>query len=214
MSSEDKNKTKDKILQEAKLLFSKFGYEGTSIRTIADKSKVNIAAINYHFKNKHGLYWSVLDSCYVSLENGVTDVVANSEDIVDLARKLFRFMRSTEDDIRSTMKTLLTEGVPKPDPEHPVIERMTGENFGPPGGDAVADFLGKQYKEQVSPMAIAWAVHCLFSSIVHWATMCSTSTFQEIKKDNMSDHDIEESSAHLARAIASYMCAQTQFCKK
>ena len=53
-------KTKLAIILSAGELFAEAGLEGTSIRTIAGKAGVNIAAINYHFHSKENLYTEVL----------------------------------------------------------------------------------------------------------------------------------------------------------
>lgn len=47
--------TKKKVLDAAALLFNTQGYNGTSIRSIADKAGVNVALISYYFNNKQGL---------------------------------------------------------------------------------------------------------------------------------------------------------------
>ena len=52
--------TKEALLLAAGELFAERGYDGTSIRAIAEKAKANIAAINYHFGSKDALYASVL----------------------------------------------------------------------------------------------------------------------------------------------------------
>ena len=52
--------TRNNILKAAVALFAERGYDGTSIRAIVSKARVNQAAINYHFKGKEGLYLEVL----------------------------------------------------------------------------------------------------------------------------------------------------------
>ena len=52
--------TRNNILKAAVALFAERGYDGTSIRAIVSKARVNQAAINYHFKGKEGLYFEVL----------------------------------------------------------------------------------------------------------------------------------------------------------
>jgi AcrR family transcriptional regulator len=44
--------TKERILDAAELLFAREGYNGTSLRAITSKAKVNLAAVNYHFGSK------------------------------------------------------------------------------------------------------------------------------------------------------------------
>ena len=52
--------TRNSIMKAAVALFADRGYDGTSIRAIVSKARVNQAAINYHFKGKEGLYFEVL----------------------------------------------------------------------------------------------------------------------------------------------------------
>lgn len=48
--------TRQLILETAGELFAEYGMKGTSIKMIADHSKQNIAAANYHFGSKQNLY--------------------------------------------------------------------------------------------------------------------------------------------------------------
>lgn len=57
-------KTKERILLAAGDIFGKKGFTGTTIRAIALEAKVNIAAVNYHFRDKEGLYSAVLEDVF------------------------------------------------------------------------------------------------------------------------------------------------------
>lgn len=48
-------KTKEKILITAQKLFLKKGIDRTSVKDIAQKANINIAALNYHYKSKENL---------------------------------------------------------------------------------------------------------------------------------------------------------------
>ena len=64
--------TRHNIMKAAIALFAERGYDGTSIRAIVSKARVNQAAINYHFKGKEGLYFEVLRLAfegYLRLDN-------------------------------------------------------------------------------------------------------------------------------------------------
>ena len=56
--------TRERIMKAADRLFAKRGYDGTSIRAIVAKARVNQAAINYHFDGKDGLYREVLRAAF------------------------------------------------------------------------------------------------------------------------------------------------------
>jgi AcrR family transcriptional regulator len=55
--------TQEKILDAAEYLFVEQGYVGTSLRAIAARAGVNLAATNYHFGSKKGLFASVCHRC-------------------------------------------------------------------------------------------------------------------------------------------------------
>ncbi|HBC89621.1 MAG TPA: hypothetical protein DCZ94_22005 [Lentisphaeria bacterium] len=48
--------TKKKILKAAAEEFAMKGYNGTTVRDICRRARVNVASINYHFKGKESLY--------------------------------------------------------------------------------------------------------------------------------------------------------------
>lgn len=56
--------TKEKILQAATIIFSEKGFRDTTIREISGKAQVNLAAINYHFRDKKSLYHAVLEDVF------------------------------------------------------------------------------------------------------------------------------------------------------
>ena len=59
--------TRERIIKAAERLFAERGYDGTSVRTIVAKARVNQAAINYHFQGKDGLYREVLRAAFRAL---------------------------------------------------------------------------------------------------------------------------------------------------
>lgn len=56
--------TKERILKAAGDIFGKKGFTATTIRTISQEAQVNVAAINYHFRDKEGLYSAVLEDVF------------------------------------------------------------------------------------------------------------------------------------------------------
>ncbi|MGE5488721.1 MAG: TetR/AcrR family transcriptional regulator [bacterium] len=52
--------TKDRILDAAEELFAERGFRETSLRHITSRARVNLAAVNYHFKSKDALIQAVL----------------------------------------------------------------------------------------------------------------------------------------------------------
>ncbi len=84
--------TREQIMRAAERLFAQNGYEGTSIRDIVAKAKVNQAAINYHFEGKDGLYREVLRKAF----RGLTEQqIAHAEELKMMSRQeaLSQFIR-------------------------------------------------------------------------------------------------------------------------
>ena len=51
----------ERILQKAEQVFGKFGYDGASLRQIAEAAGVPVALVSYHFSSKDGLYRAVFN---------------------------------------------------------------------------------------------------------------------------------------------------------
>jgi AcrR family transcriptional regulator len=61
-SMSDKGPSQQRILTAAEELFAASGYEGTSVRQIAQSAGVPVALVSYHFGSKLGVYRRVFES--------------------------------------------------------------------------------------------------------------------------------------------------------
>jgi AcrR family transcriptional regulator len=52
--------TRERLLREARLLFSERGFKRVAVREICRAARANVAAVNYHFGDKLGLYLEVV----------------------------------------------------------------------------------------------------------------------------------------------------------
>ncbi|MCU1343136.1 MAG: transcriptional regulator, TetR family, partial [Candidatus Acidoferrum typicum] len=52
--------TREKLLEVAEHVFADRGYQAATIREICVRAGANVAAVNYHFGDKLGLYTEVL----------------------------------------------------------------------------------------------------------------------------------------------------------
>ena len=69
--------TRDKILSAAGEVFAEQGFEGATVRAITERAGVNVAAVNYHFRDKAELYTRVvIDAC--SARAAWRDVIAEA----------------------------------------------------------------------------------------------------------------------------------------
>src|ERR1035441_503366 len=78
--------TREKLVESAGHVFAEHGYHATTVREIVKRSGANIAAVNYHFGDKLGLYTEVLQqsvrAARVDAINSAPDQNAPPEDIL------------------------------------------------------------------------------------------------------------------------------------
>lgn len=68
------------IIETAMDLFAGKGYEGTSIRDIAEKASVNLAMVNYYFGSKEKLFENIVQY-KSSLTRGLLDEILNNKSL-------------------------------------------------------------------------------------------------------------------------------------
>ncbi|MGC4084926.1 MAG: CerR family C-terminal domain-containing protein [Vicinamibacterales bacterium] len=62
---DDEGETRQRLLDAARRLFAEQGYRRVTVREICGRAGANVAAINYHFGGKQGLYREILDEAIV-----------------------------------------------------------------------------------------------------------------------------------------------------
>lgn len=77
---------RDQIVRIAANLFGEKGYDGTSLRDIAEASGITKAALYYHFPDKERLYEDVVVTRLGALIDAVREAIARSDDPVEKIR--------------------------------------------------------------------------------------------------------------------------------
>jgi AcrR family transcriptional regulator len=88
-SSKEDHETRARLLNAAAPLFAEHGFERVTVRDICLKAHANVAAVNYHFGGKDGLYTAVMESAI--------DVMSST---TELAREAGKH-QSPEDKLRT-----------------------------------------------------------------------------------------------------------------
>ena len=89
--------SKEKVMNAAIRVFSKKGYDGASMREIAESAHLTKPMIYYHFKNKKDLYLHLLETHIGTLHEGLLAVLQSEREhtvvlgrIIDLYDETFR----------------------------------------------------------------------------------------------------------------------------
>lgn len=64
--------TRDRLLHCAARLFAERGFDQVSVRDICRAASANVAAVNYHFGGKQGLYQEVLETAIAAMQGTTT----------------------------------------------------------------------------------------------------------------------------------------------
>lgn len=92
--------TRDRLIKVAMEMFAENGYDKTSVRELAKKADVNIAAINYHFEGKEGLYQAVLEYIIQYLDSWAMPLIEGYKTFLDTQKESFN--------VRETIKWIDT----------------------------------------------------------------------------------------------------------
>jgi AcrR family transcriptional regulator len=167
----DVTDTKTKILAVANELFARQGFDGVSIRDIAQTAEVNVASINYHFKNKLNLLHQIFEYNYRWMESEVKKLSQqDGMKTPEMAFKIFLLFKNNGTACINSFQMILSDHLcPEDD------NLNTGdEPFGPPGGKALLEVITKDVGEKVPQEDREWAMRMLFANILHFATIMNT----------------------------------------
>ena len=204
MTAEEKIKnTKGSILEAANVLFAKNGFSGASIRDIAETANVNLAAINYHFKNKENLYWNVFNYNYDWMKKGIGELGEKDTNTAEFAVEVFQFFVLSGSAIMNTFKIFLSDKVAIPEGR----EFLDEERLGPPGQEAFLKKIKDDLGEEISENGQKWAMKMIFSVLVHFGVMMNTSVMKEKcqTQDDYKLEAIEKSIYHMVLSHLAYL---------
>ena len=76
---------REQIIETALELFAQKGFEGTSIRDIAEKASVNVAMVNYYFGTKEKLFEKIVEY-KSSVTRGLLDEILNNKSLTAIQK--------------------------------------------------------------------------------------------------------------------------------
>ena len=184
---------KDRLLDAAEKLFSENGYDTTTVRDLTSAANCNIAAVNYHFGGKEGLYKQMfrrhLEMVFTQHRQRVDAVMNSPEPTLE---KLLRAVVATS-----------LEKVYAFDQRIPVLKLLVRECLNPQfkeedfvGEDILRDFLsqlGIYFTRLVPELDEKTAMMCVFSVeglVMHPMLFYDyySKLFFEVEQDTLIEH--------------------------
>lgn len=98
------NKRKDTILKAASRIIARDGYEGSTIRGVAARAKINLSGIYYYFKNKDELLYALQHHAFSTLAETLSKRLENTKTSEDKLRAVienhFEFFVNNMDNLK------------------------------------------------------------------------------------------------------------------
>ncbi len=181
--------TKERILIATRELFAEKGFNGTSIRDIASRADVNVAAVNYHFKNKETLYWEIYSTAYDNLETDIRNYAAEFQSLVELGLRLYDRLIDDGANVRNIFKMMLDDSISEPEEKY--LEYVKGEKAGPPGEKIFLHRLQQEAKNGVDEKELLLVTRSILIFIMHSSIMCG---MKKLKMKRQTDPLFSEAS--------------------
>jgi AcrR family transcriptional regulator len=85
--------TRQRLLDVARTLFTEQGFRQVTVRDICRKAKANVAAVNYYFGGKEGLYTEIVQTG-IAMMRETQEIAARAGEGLPAARRLRAYIRA------------------------------------------------------------------------------------------------------------------------
>ncbi|HEY6291263.1 MAG TPA: CerR family C-terminal domain-containing protein [Terriglobia bacterium] len=159
--------TRQRLLNVAAELFAEQGFNNVTVREICQVAGANVAAVNYHFRDKLGLYREVVEMVADALNRAKVEVIEAAEPLPPEER-LRAYIRLTlhgmlDPKEESWMDKLMAREMMDPTPALDLIIEKGIKPTGERMGRMVAELLGTSPDDpRVMPCFLSVQGQCLF----------------------------------------------------
>lgn len=165
----DHDATRARLVEAAGEVFAEHGFQATTVREICARAGANIAAVNYHFRDKMGLYDAVLQEsiCVAKLadlrqlaEQSHSPEIALHQIVNGMLRRMSRAAERGNWHVRIMAHEMAhpTSGLDR------VVELAIGPNYSVLRG-IISQIVGLPPDHDV----IRLSTHSIIGQVVHWA---------------------------------------------
>lgn len=192
---EDTRKSRDQILDSAERLFADRGFYRVSLRDITAHAGVNVALVNYYFKNKSGLLHAVFERRAVPIiaerHQLLDECIAHAgvhgrPDIGEVLSAFIGPIMLPRGPARDSgiMQRLFGMGLSDPSPE---VRRAIHHNY----HDIAVRFIGilRRACPELDEQEFYWRITCVFGAIIY--LFAQPGRVQRMIKHDFDDTDTE-----------------------
>ncbi|MBM7631845.1 forespore capture DNA-binding protein RefZ [Geomicrobium sediminis] len=115
MTNAASTKTKEAVMTAAVDLFMTRGYNGTSVRAVADEAKVNVALISYYFGGKKGLLETILNDYLIgyleAIEDGIRRETSSFDRLLAMIESAMEYQRTHHRKARLVLREMTLDSM-------------------------------------------------------------------------------------------------------
>ena len=156
--------TRERLLNAAREAFSQHGFQGATVREICRRAEANVAAVNYHFGSKDGLFAEALNFAPLKAMQ-FANVKAGGDPEVRLRLFIRDFMLMLLDETNGSLPCrIMARELADPTP---ALDKIVREAIAP-----LHEFLGKLVREiagrQTSEADLRHCVHSILGQCLYY----------------------------------------------
>ncbi len=166
---EQSDPTRARLIEAAGQVFAEHGYQAATIRDICTRAGANVAAVNYHFRDKAGLYVAVLkNSMSASGQPEPKDIAAaGGTPEASLRLMIGAMLRRMNSNVtgRTCHMRIMVHEMAQPTEAFPrVVEEIIGPNY-----LAMRHILSKLLDKPADHDLTRLCAHSVIGQVVHYA---------------------------------------------
>jgi TetR/AcrR family transcriptional regulator, regulator of cefoperazone and chloramphenicol sensitivity len=147
MSSNDEHETRQRVLDAAARLFAERGFNNVTVRDICAAAEANVAAVNYYFRGKLGLYQAVIEMVADAMDRGKREALeaggqGSAEDRLRAYISNFLARVFEKDSKYSWIESLISREMAEPTPAFEMIVKRGIIPHGQRLGAVIAELAG------------------------------------------------------------------------
>ena len=158
--------TRDKLMIAAGEVFAEVGYQAATTREICARAGANIAAVNYHFGDKLGLYTEMLKDAVLQGENRMVDSTSTAKTPEEALRQFISkmFRKMSEGDRPAWYVKVMTHELAQPTPGLAAVV----ENLIRPNAQILCGIVGKIIDRPAPHPQTRMCAHSIIGQVVHY----------------------------------------------